>query len=93
MQGASTNPYGFYSLTLPAGKYTLIVSFLGYNDVEIPIDLNTDQRKNVSLISKAILAKEVVITESRIENSVKSTDMGRVELSVEQMKILPSFFG
>jgi hypothetical protein len=93
MQGASTNPYGFYSLTLPAGKYTLIVSFLGYNDVEIPIDLNTDQRKNVSLISKAILAKEVVITESRIENSVKSTDMGRVELSVEQMKKLPAFFG
>ncbi|MEX1188241.1 MAG: TonB-dependent receptor [Bacteroidia bacterium] len=93
MQGTTTNPYGFYSLTLPSGKYTLVISFIGYNEVIIPIDLNEDRRENQSLSSKAIVGKEVVITESRIENSVKSTDMGRVELSVEQMKKLPAFFG
>lgn len=93
MQGTATNPYGFYSLTLPAGKYTLVISFIGYNDFQISVDLQEDLRQNVSLGSKAIQAKEVVITESRLENSVKSTDMGRVELSVEQMKKLPAFFG
>jgi hypothetical protein len=93
MQGSATNAYGFYSLTLPEGKYTLVISFLGYTDSEMSIDLKSDVRKNISLQSKAIQAKEVVITDSRIENNVKSTDMGRVELQVEQMKKLPAFFG
>ena len=92
MQGTATNAYGFYSLTLPAGQYTLVISFLGYNDIETTIDLKADIRKNVSLGSKAIQAKEVVITETRIENNVNSTDMGRVELQVEQMIKLPALF-
>ena len=29
-QGASTNIYGFYSLTLPKGPATLTCSFIGY---------------------------------------------------------------
>ena len=28
MQGTSTNSYGFYSLTVPSGNYTLGVSFM-----------------------------------------------------------------
>jgi len=31
--GAVTNVYGFYSLTLPKGEYTLRYSFIGYNKV------------------------------------------------------------
>jgi hypothetical protein len=93
MQGAATNAYGFYSLTVPEGNYTLVISFIGYTDFKIPITLKDDLRQNVSLDSKAVQAKEVVISESRLENSVKSTNMGRVELSVEQMKKLPAFFG
>lgn len=93
MQGTSTNAYGFYSLTVPAGNYTLVATFLGYTEVSMPIQLKADRRENISLESKAIQGKEVVITETRIENNVNSSDMGRVEVSVEQMKKLPAFFG
>ena len=93
MQGASTNTYGFFSLTVPAGTYTLGVSFLGYTDFSKSLKLSRDERLNITISPKAIEGKEVVITEKRLETNVKSTDMGRVEISVENMKKLPAFFG
>jgi len=29
-KGCTSNIYGFYSLTLPAGRYTLVYNYLGY---------------------------------------------------------------
>lgn len=92
-QGAATNTYGFYSLTLPEGTYTVSVSFVGFQDFKQQVQLNKDTRLNINLKIKAIEAKEVEITGTRIEQNLKSTDMGRVEVSVEEMKKLPAFFG
>ena len=32
-RGTITNPYGFYSLTLPAGKVHLVISYVGYEQI------------------------------------------------------------
>ena len=31
-KGAATNVYGFYSLTLDAGTYDIVYSYLGFSD-------------------------------------------------------------
>ena len=31
--GVVTNEYGFYSLTAPAGRYTLNISYMGYTEI------------------------------------------------------------
>ena len=31
--GTSTNEYGFYSITIPAGNHTLSISYLGYTSI------------------------------------------------------------
>ena len=92
-QGGITNSYGFYSITVPKGKYTLVVSYIGFEENRQTIDLNKDLRVNVSIEPKYVLAKEVEIVDTRVENNVSSTDMGRVEIPVELMKKLPAFFG
>ena len=46
-QGTSTNTYGFYSLSLPKGKYILKISFVGYADTEIEMDLSEDKALNL----------------------------------------------
>ncbi|HEY9705045.1 MAG TPA: carboxypeptidase-like regulatory domain-containing protein, partial [Allocoleopsis sp.] len=46
-QGASTNTYGFYSLTLPKGSYTFKVSYVGYADREIKVDLTENKQLNI----------------------------------------------
>ncbi|TFH38575.1 MAG: carboxypeptidase-like regulatory domain-containing protein, partial [Bacteroidia bacterium] len=38
--GAATNSYGFYSISIPAGKYTIRYSYLGYESVDRVIDFN-----------------------------------------------------
>ena len=92
-QGASTNTYGFYSLSLIEGSYTVSVSYLGFQEFTQKVNLKADQRININLAPKSIQAKEVEITDTRIGNNLQSTDMGRVEVSVEDMKKLPAFFG
>src|SRR5882672_5744357 len=37
--GVSSNQYGFYSITLPQGKYTISSSFVGYKSKQEEVDL------------------------------------------------------
>lgn len=93
LKGTTTNPYGFYSITLPEGKYTLIISYIGFESQEIPVDLSKDIRMNISLKEKAIETKEVTISAEREDKNVQSIDMGKQSLDVEKIKTLPAFMG
>ncbi|MEM9324948.1 MAG: TonB-dependent receptor, partial [Bacteroidota bacterium] len=47
--GVSTNRYGFYSLTLPAGTYEVVTSYIGYDTETSQLELKGKQRQNLSL--------------------------------------------
>ncbi|MBL0310614.1 MAG: TonB-dependent receptor [Bacteroidetes bacterium] len=91
--GASTNEYGFYSVTLPKGDYLLRISYLGYATQEKRITLDKDIRLNIELKSLALEKEEVVITGEKKGQNVESTDMGRMEMKIEQVKALPALLG
>jgi hypothetical protein len=92
-KGTTTNQYGFFSLTVEKGNYTLVASYLGFEDFNKALNLNSDLRINISLKPRAITGKEVVITDQRSDQNVQSTDMGRMEIEIEQAKVLPAFMG
>ncbi|MFN3940665.1 MAG: TonB-dependent receptor, partial [Chitinophagales bacterium] len=91
-QGTVTNVYGFYSLTLPEGDYEFTFSFVGYKSEVKKISLRADVRENVDLEMKDML-DEVVITGERSNENVHSTDMGKMELSIEEVKAIPALLG
>jgi hypothetical protein len=93
IKGATTNAYGFYTLTLEKGNYTLFASFMGYTDWSKEIALDKNIKLNIKLSPSAITTSEVVITGERPDNNVQSTDMGTIEMPVEMVKKLPSLFG
>ncbi len=62
--GTITNPYGFYSLSLPEGRYTLKYSYIGYGEVVENIGLNTDINLNLNLETKTSFLQEIVVTPS-----------------------------
>lgn len=93
LQGVTSNHYGFYSLTLDAGTYTFVVSFLGYEDYSQAITLNKNLSLNVSLNPKSVMKQEVVITGQRADENIESTDMGTFQMPVEQLKSIPVLFG
>jgi len=47
--GTTTNTYGFYSLSLPSGNFTLVYSYVGYNPVEKVISATNDQVLDIRL--------------------------------------------
>jgi hypothetical protein len=91
--GAYTNSYGFYAITLPKGNYTFVFSYLGYQAVEQAVVLDKNQTINIELSKTSILQKEILITDRRKNEQVKNTQMGKVELSTEQIKNIPAIFG
>ena len=47
-KGTSTNQYGFYSITLPKGKYEIVYSFIGLKTIEKTLNIENNLRINIS---------------------------------------------
>ena len=91
--GAVSNEYGFYSITLPPGKYTLLFSYLGYASKEVPVNLTASQKLNVELSDETKEVGEVVVTGEKTNANVTSTKMGAVHLDVKEANKIPVIFG
>ncbi|MFP4092870.1 MAG: TonB-dependent receptor [Cyclobacteriaceae bacterium] len=92
-KGTTTNVYGFYSLTLPAGNYELNYNYLGYETVSRQVELDQDLRLDVELSSQEVQLEEVTIAADRPEANVQDVKMSREELKIEKVKSLPALFG
>lgn len=91
---AVTNNYGFYSLTMPKDVYRVTVSYIGYESTSFEVTLDKNTNLNVQL-SAGIVMQEVTISadkEDRRKN-VESTQMGTIDVPVENIKKLPAIFG
>jgi CarboxypepD_reg-like domain/TonB-dependent Receptor Plug Domain len=93
--GAAANVYGFYSLTLPQGEYTIICNYLGYQQKVMQISLTADVTKNVlmSTSQASTTMKEVVITADRNQEQVMSTQTSAISIPVDQIRTLPTIGG
>ncbi len=92
LRGTISNNYGFYSLILPAGKVTIVCSYIGYQTQEIELDLTHDVTMDFKL-EPVLEIEEVVITDKSPQQTVRSTQMSMLELPVLQTKQLPVLFG
>lgn len=91
-QNVETNNYGFYSISVTPGTYTVIFSYVGYTPITQKIDLTTNQTFNAEMHS-ATTMKEFKVTGGRKDENVKNAEMGTITLSMAQMKTLPVLFG
>lgn len=91
--GAVTNSYGFYSITLPKGKYEVQYSYVGYTFQTVTVELDKDLANNIELESEATMIKEIVVTDKRIDENVVSLQMSKNTLDLTQVRKLPALFG
>ncbi len=91
--GCRTNNYGFYSLSLPVGEHILKVSYIGYTPKEIKLNLKDKLKVIIELTQTAVSTKEIVVTGTRGDENVKSTDMGISQISPSEIKTIPVIFG
>lgn len=92
-QGTASNSYGFYSLTIPEGTYTLQVSFIGYQTIKQKIDAKESQNISLSLEEETALVEEVIVHGEAANANVERIDMGMAKLPVKTIQKLPAFMG
>jgi hypothetical protein len=90
--GITTNSYGYFSLTLPEGNYTLIVRFLGYKTKYIPLKLTENQKINVELEEESFALDEITITGEKNNNNVVSSELIS-KVSVKEIQNIPVILG
>jgi hypothetical protein len=92
-QGTTTNRYGFYSLTLPAGTWVIIWQFLGYEPLRDTLVLDRNIRKDVELAPQEKRIGEVVVKGRTEDQLLRSAEMGVERMSTRDIKALPALMG
>ena len=92
-KGTSTNEYGFYSLTLPAGPHNFRISLLGYQTETLTINLLQDKKNNLALTPLQEQLQEVVITDNRKASNIRKAEMSVNKLSMATIKSMPVVLG
>lgn len=91
--GAASNEYGFYSLTVAEGDYTMSVTMPGYKTEKRSIALHANRQENFSLTDTTILSSEVVITGEKQDQNVTDPQMGAQKVDMKEANKLPVLFG
>lgn len=91
--GTTSNMYGFYSLTLPVGNYTIEYRYLGYLTEQREVALTKNTRLDIELSTEQTELEEIIITAEDEDENVKSTEMSIVKIDIQTIKKLPPFLG
>jgi hypothetical protein len=91
--GVITNPYGFYSISVPQGSYSVTFSYIGYQTQTPKLSLNESKKLNISLEEETKQIDEVVVTGDKKNRNVESLQMSMEKVQVKMIKKLPSFMG
>ena len=91
--GAVTNNFGFYSLSIPksAEKVEISYSYVGYTTQTISVPAQKDTTVNVTLVPGASL-QEAVVTAQK-ESGIEATKMSAIEVPIAAIKSAPALFG
>jgi outer membrane receptor protein involved in Fe transport len=90
---ATTNEYGFYSLTLPKGDYEILISYVGFTTIYEAISLNQNTKRNFSLQESGQELKEVVVTSEKTKANIRKPEMSVNKLSISTIKQMPVVMG
>jgi hypothetical protein len=91
--GATTNEYGFYSLTLPAGTYTADFSYVGFQRVEKQLTLDKNLQISIELSPESEQLQEVVVKAEIEQASVRNAEMSTNKLEIKTIQRVPMLFG
>ena len=90
--GATTDQFGYYSLTLPTGRYDLKVRGLGIKNTNRQVVLRGNGKLEIEVEEDIVTLKEVII-EAEKDKNVSGMQMGLEKLDIKTMRQVPTAFG
>ena len=91
--GTITNAYGFYSLALDPGFYTLVYSYVGYVAETRPVNLGEDIILNIELEESYQELEEVTVTAEGRNANITRVETGSTHLSIKSIRKMPALLG
>lgn len=91
--GVLTNEYGFYSITLPKGKYSIRINYSDYQNLDEVLELNQNLKINYKLNPKENVLREVIVTSSKNITDIRKPEMSVNKLSISTIKKMPVVLG
>ena len=91
--GATSNEYGFYSVSVPPGPCTVEYAYLGYNSAVSELSLEVDTKLDIELSEEAAMIEEIVITAEPEDENVRKVEMSVNKLDISTIKQMPSLLG
>ena len=91
--GTVSDLYGNYSLTLDEGRYSLLISYIGFAPIEKSIILNADQRISLELDPHQLALKEVEIKSEKDDKNVKKPEMSTFRMDIKTIQKIPALMG
>ncbi|UQD57529.1 TonB-dependent receptor [Flavobacterium sp. K5-23] len=88
-----TNEYGYYSVTLPKGNYTVLISYIGFQTLTQSIALFENLKINHNLSENSEVLQEVIIKDKNKRSNTRSPEMSLNKLSISSIKKMPVVLG
>jgi hypothetical protein len=89
---ATSDSFGFYSLTLPTGIHLIDVRLIGMKDVQQKINLSGDGKLTFLLEESVTVLNEIVV-EGDNQMNVSSVQMGLSRIDMKSIKNIPKILG
>lgn len=90
--GAIANSYGYFSLTIPGGHYTVRISYTGYTATEQSLDLSESHQQDFALQEELSILKEIVVTALPLI-SLTEASVSQISLRPETVENRPALLG
>ncbi len=92
-QSDVTTGDGNFKLTMPPGIYSLTITFLGYDDLTVNLQIFDDASHDFSLVPGTIGLREVTVSDTRSDHNITSVIGGVEQLSIEKLNRQAKFLG
>ena len=92
-KGATTNRYGFFSLTLPEGPLQVVVFHIGYQSDTLATQLDQDVQLNIALQPTPLEMGTVQVEAERLDPIQEQSQMSVVQVPIRQIKNAPVLMG
>lgn len=91
--GTVTNTYGYYSLSVSPGEYTLVLSYIGYQRQSFTVPIEASQTLNIEMTSEEVQLEEIVVTAAESIPEVEEIEMSVAKVDIQTIQKMPALLG
>jgi len=92
---AVTNSYGFYSISLPKGDYTVVINYPDFDITEETISVTESMQRNFAMTesSRTKSIEEVILKGNTTKTNISTPEMSVNKLSIATIRKMPAVMG